>query len=429
MKTLQIGIIGLGNVGSGLIQIIQEQAESLSQKTGLKIEISKICSRKDRRKEFSGYAFTTDWKEISQDPNIDLVCELIGGTTEAWEIWKSCFENNKTLVTANKALLSERWDETFHLAKSKNLEIGIEASVCGAIPIIRTIKTSLVGDSMEGIWGILNGTTNFILSRMETLKESYSESLKIAQDLGFAEQDPTLDVEGIDAAHKISILSTLAFQEKVSHTSIPTRGITQIELKDIQNAHDLGFRIKLLAFAHQTNTGLSVQVEPVLIPLEHPLAHIMNEKNCILYKTKNAGIGLISGKGAGGIPTASSVLADVLFYGQRRVSGLIQTEKNHFEEAKLSHKGDQMIRAYFRFTTLNKAGVLSEIANTFGKKGISIAYVRQEDSSPSDQAEVILLTHEAKEKSIQESIQEFSIRKDLVSKIPTYLRLMDHLPS
>jgi homoserine dehydrogenase len=429
MKTLQIGIIGLGNVGSGLIQILQEQSESLSLKTGLKWEISKICSRTDRSKDFSQLSYTSNWKEITEDPKIDLVCELIGGTSEAWEIWQSCFHHQKTLITANKALLSEKWDDAFRLANSKQIEIGFEASVCGAIPIIRTIKTSLVGDSVEGIWGILNGTTNFILSRMETLKESYLESLKIAQELGFAEQDPTLDVEGIDAAHKISILSTLAFQEKVSHSLVPTRGIKEIDLKDIQNAHDLGFRIKLLAFANQSKEGLSVQVEPVLIPLEHPLAHIMNEKNCILFKAKNAGIGLISGRGAGGIPTASSVLADILFYGQRRISGLIQSEKNDFSKAKLSPKDDQMIRAYFRFTTLNKAGVLSEIANIFGKKSISIAYVKQEDSSPSDQAEVVLLTHEAKEKSIQESIQEFSIRKDLVSKSPTYLRLMDHLPS
>lgn len=332
-----------------------------------------------------------------------MILELVGGTDVAYSIVKQALKNGKTVITANKALLSQKGDELFSLAQEQGLEIGIEASVAGAIPVIRSIKSALCSDSFLSLYGILNGTTNFILSKMELEHLDYSEALRIAQDLGFAEKDPTFDVEGIDTAHKISILGSLAFSEKIPLQSIQIEGITKISKLDIQFASELGYRIKLLGLVRKLSHQIEARVQPVMIPVKHPFANIMNEMNAVYYQTVYAGPGMFVGKGAGSLPTASSVVSDVLYYGARRNKGLSR-EKNLFPQATISEANGSLVRYYLRFTTVDLPGVLSEISKVLGDHGISISSVRQNEAEK-EPVEVVVITHPATEEKIKKSLK------------------------
>lgn len=329
--------------------------------------------------------------------------ELVGGTDVAYSIVKEALKNGKTVITANKALLSQKGNELFSLAQEQGLEIGMEASVAGAIPVIRSIKSALGSDSFLSLYGILNGTTNFILSKMESEHLDYSEALRTAQELGFAEKDPTFDVEGIDTAHKISILGSLAFSEKIPLQSIQIEGITKISKLDIQFANELGYRIKLLGLVRKLSHRVEARVQPVMIPIKHPFANIMNEMNAVYYQTVYAGPGMFVGKGAGSLPTASSVVSDVLYYGARKNKGL-SPEKNLFPEATISEDNGSLVRYYLRFTTVDLPGVLSEISKVLGDHGISISSVRQNEAEK-EPVEVVVITHPTTEENIKKSLK------------------------
>ncbi|KAA1290222.1 homoserine dehydrogenase [Leptospira interrogans] len=408
MERIRIGLIGVGTVGSGVIEILKKESNKYLEKFGIELILSSVCTRtpekiKKELQSFPNCKLESDYQKLVTDPEIDMILELVGGTDIAYSIVKDALKFGKTVITANKALLSQKGDELFSFAQEKGLEIGIEASVAGAIPVIRSIKSSLGSDSFLSLYGILNGTTNFILSKMELENLDYSEALRIAQDLGFAEKDPTFDVEGIDTAHKISILGSLAFSEKIPLQSVQIEGITKISGLDIRFASELGYRIKLLGLVRKLSHKIEARVQPVMIPIKHPFANIMNEMNAVYYQTAYAGTGMFVGKGAGSLPTASSVVSDILYYGARRNKGIFQ-EKNIFPQAMISEANVSLVRYYLRFTTVDLPGVLSEISKVLGDHGVSISSVRQNETEK-EPVEVVVITHPATEESIKNSLK------------------------
>ncbi|EMP05381.1 homoserine dehydrogenase [Leptospira interrogans serovar Pyrogenes str. 200701872] len=422
MERIRIGLIGAGTVGSGVIEILKKESNKYLEKFGIELILSSVCTRtpekiKKELQSFPNCKLESDYQKLVTDPEIDMILELVGGTDIAYSIVKDALKFGKTVITANKALLSQKGDELFSFAQEKGLEIGMEASVAGAIPVIRSIKSSLGSDSFLSLYGILNGTTNFILSKMELENLDYSEALRIAQDLGFAEKDPTFDVEGIDTAHKISILGSLAFSEKIPLQSVQIEGITKISGLDIRFASELGYRIKLLGLVRKLSHKIEARVQPVMIPIKHPFANIMNEMNAVYYQTAYAGTGMFVGKGAGSLPTASSVVSDILYYGARRNKGIFQ-EKNIFPQAMISEANVSLVRYYLRFTTVDLPGVLSEISKVLGDHGVSISSVRQNETEK-EPVEVVVITHPATEENIKNSLK---IIDGLVSN-PYILRL------
>ncbi|EKO13405.1 homoserine dehydrogenase [Leptospira kirschneri] len=408
MERLRIGLIGAGTVGSGVIEILKKESSKYLEKFGIELILSSVCTRTPEkiRKELQSFPnckLESDYQKLVTDPEIDMILELVGGTDIAYSIVKDALKYGKTVITANKALLSQKGDELFSFAQEKGLEIGMEASVAGAIPVIRSIQSGLGSDSFLSLYGILNGTTNFILSKMELENLDYSEALRIAQDLGFAEKDPTFDVEGIDTAHKISILGSLAFSEKIPLQSVQIEGITKISGLDIRFASELGYRIKLLGLVRKLSHKIEARVQPVMIPIKHPFANIMNEMNAVYYQTVYAGAGMLVGKGAGALPTASSVVSDILYYGARRNKGISQ-EKNIFPQAMISEANISLVRYYLRFTTVDLPGVLSEISKALGDHGISISSVRQNETEK-EPVEVVVITHPATEENIKNSLK------------------------
>lgn len=427
MKKINIGLIGAGTVGSGLIQIIHDNLHSISSRSGLNINLSIICNRNlEKIKHLKNVKLTTNFLDVINSPDVDLVVELIGGTKDAYSIVKGALENKKTVVTANKALLSERGDEIFQLASRNNVEIGFEAAVGGAIPVIRTIKTSLVSEKIKSVYGILNGTTNFILSKMESDGQAYQTILKEAQKLGFAESDPTFDVEGIDTAHKISILGSLAFNQKINFDKIYVEGITNISNSDILFASSLGYRIKLIAYCKNVDGKIEARVQPTMVPLNHPLANVMNEMNAIYFQTSYSDSVVLVGKGAGSQPTASAVMADIIYYGTRRICLDIPQEINFFPKANFAEQSLSEVRYYLRFNTIDEPGVLAEISKILGRNNVSISYVRQNESKTAS-VEVAVLTHESREGDIRNSIYEIDQIKSIIEKPTVLIRLEDKI--
>ena len=416
MKTIKVGLIGAGTVGSGLIQIINEKSNVILNRSGVQIILHKVCdANPDISKKYPNISTTTKYTDITQDKEIDLVVELVGGTKIAYDIVKDALNSSKTVVTANKALLSEKGQELFSLAQKMKVEIGYEASVGGTIPIIRSIKTGLIANDFEGIYGILNGTTNFILSKMEEENLEYSTALKIAQDLGYAEKDPTFDVEGIDTAHKVSLLAGIAFGKKINIKDMYVEGISNISKSEIKTANSLGYRIKLLGICKIINGNIEARVQPTMLPLSHSLSSVRNEMNAIFLNTSYSGPLMFSGRGAGSLPTASAILSDIIFYASRIGNMDTFSENNIFPEAKITPHGQETGRYYIRFNTVDKPGVLAEISHHLGQKNVSISTVRQ-DESPEEPIEVIILTHKCKESELRSAIKEIDTLPIIQSK-------------
>ncbi|TGL56199.1 homoserine dehydrogenase [Leptospira ognonensis] len=426
MKQIRIGLVGAGVVGSNLLQLLEKNRQTIQTRNQLDLQVVAIATRTPSKiQHLTQIPISTDAKSIASREDVDIVVELVGGTEIASEVVHSALKNKKAVVTANKALLSEKGDELFQLAFENGVEIGYEAAVAGSIPIIRTLRDGLSSCEFEVICGILNGTTNFILTKMEEEDWDYGTALKVAQDLGFAESDPTFDVEGIDAAHKISLLASLAYRSKVPFSNLKVEGISKLKSIDIQASKSLGYRIKLLGISKITNGGILTKVHPTLVPLNHPLANVMNESNAVFYKTVEAGAGMVTGKGAGGLPTASAVLADLIYYGSRiRIQDKI-LENNSYPISKKSREQENKVRNYLRFSTLDKPGVLSEIARILGKNDISIASVQQKESEK-EPVNVIVVTHESNEGNFAQSLSEID-KASFIKEKTVAIRLLENL--
>ncbi len=399
MKSINAGLIGFGTIGSGVYHVLNENSELIKKRTGIDIRIKKICDLRIDilKKKLKDIEITDKWEEVVKDNEIDIIIELIGGIEPAKTIIIKAMENGKSVVTANKKLLAEKGADIFKTAGTSGARLGFEASVGGGIPCILSLRTGLVANRIRSIMGILNGTTNYILTGMKEQGLSFEEVLKDAQEKGFAEADPTFDVEGYDAGHKIALLSMLSYNKNVDFRSIPIEGITKISSLDIEYAHEMGYTIKLLGIAKMIGGKLDIRVHPAMISEKHPLASVRSEYNAVLFDGDMTDPVLLYGKGAGSNPTASAVISDVVQIAENRETKDMSLSIT--DEARYTDPADRISRYYVRIHTRDKPGILSKISGVFGKYDISIASVMQKESD-SDYVPLVIMTHAAPEDKI-----------------------------
>ncbi len=424
LKKVGIGIIGLGTVGEGVWGILNRKKEELLLRSGIEIEIIKVCDINRKKKnslKIPSQIFTDLWEEVVEDKRIGIIVELIGGLHPAKEIILSAIKKDKYIVTANKALLSEYGNEIWSEGR-----IFFEASVMSGVPVLKSIKEGLIANRIEKILGIINGTANYILTKMEEGK-TYETALKEAQRKGFAEADPALDVEGTDSAHKLSVLSYLSFGSWVSPKDILVEGITSLTPEDLRYAKELGYTIKLLAIGKRDNNSIELRVHPTLLPLSHPLSNVKEEFNALLIKGDEVGEITFGGKGAGSYPTASAIVSDIIesaksFVKREKFSRSISASPYSL---KVVSPSELVLPYYLRFNALDEPGVLSSISGILGKKGISIEQVSQKGRKKKGAVPIVMMTHEAKEKSIKEAIKEidklpFIKKKTLLLRVENF---------
>lgn len=414
MKEIQVGLIGFGTVGSGLAEVLVSQQQRLKKRTGLSIRLTKVADImiKELPPQFAGVALTNDANELFSDPDIDIVVELIGGIEPAKTFLLKAIAAGKHVVTANKALISQQGWEIFEAAAQKNVEVGFEASVGGGIPVIKALKEGLVANKIESIVGIMNGTANYILTRMTDEGIPFAEVLKDAQALGFAEADPTYDIEGIDTAHKLVILVMIAYGMRISLDDIAVEGITRIEPVDIQFAKEFGYRIKLLAISRNHGDHVEARVHPTMVPDEHLLASINGAFNAIHFTGDAVGNVLLYGQGAGKMPTGSAVAADVVDIARNIQAGSINRVPalsylpGTFVTRRISTMEELSCPYYFRISTRDEPGVLASIAGILSKNNISIESVIQKGRKQSGPVSIVMRTHTAQESSVKKALQE-----------------------
>ncbi len=415
-SVIHLGLAGLGTVGSGLIKIIQENNEWITRRLGKSLKVKTIMVRDlDKPRNVApspDTVFTTSMDDLLNDPDIDIVVELAGGIEFPRALITRALQAGKPVVTANKALLAEHGPELFELAASKNLGLYYEASVAGGIPIIQTLKESLAGNKIKTITGILNGTANFIMSEMSEKGEDFGTVLAKAQNKGYAEADPTLDIEGIDAAHKLVILIRLAYGLDYPMNRLTVEGISKVEQFDICLARDFGYRIKLLAQVRDKSGLLHAGVYPALLRQDHILAKVDGPFNSVLLEGNAVGPVMLYGQGAGDLPTGSAVMADILALARTNCipnnTGFLEAR---LPQAQILAPELTVFRHYFRFTVLDRPGVMASIAGVMGEYNISIAQVVQRQCAPDNGVPIVFLTHSAQMQNVTaalEAIKKFS---------------------
>ena len=423
MKTLKVGKLGCGVVGSQIARLLVENKSDLTSRAGANLELVKVAVKniKTKREGIPSNLLTDDAKSIVNDPEIDLIIEVIGGITPAKELILAAIKNGKSVVTANKALLAQAGAELYAAADNANVDLYYEAAVAGAIPILRPLRESLVGDQVLRIMGIVNGTTNYILTKMDESGTAFEDALKQAQALGFAEADPTADVEAIDAASKAAILAGLAFHSRVSDSDVYREGITKITSTDVKVAKAMDMVIKLLAIAELTPEGeISVRVHPALLSRTHPLASVRESFNAVFVEAKSAGQLMFYGKGAGGEPTASAILGDLVAVARHKVSGGIGPKESDYADLKIAKIGQTKTRYLIRLNVADKPGVLESVAHIFASHGVSIQTVRQ--TGAGDKAELIVMTHSSTESALSETVKDLS-KLSAVTDVASVLRV------
>ena len=427
MKPLKIGLLGIGTVGGGTFDVLTRNAEEISRRAGRPITITHVADKNLTlaNQVVAGRAVVTeDAMSIVKNPDIDVVIELIGGYGIAKAVILEAISNGKHVVTANKALLALHGNEIFAAARAKGVIVAFEAAVAGGIPIIKALREGLVANRIEWIAGIINGTTNFILSEMRSKGASFADVLKVAQAKGYAEADPTFDIEGVDAGHKVSILAAIAFGIPLSFDKAHVEGITQIEAIDIRYAEEMGYRIKLLGIARRRETGIELRVHPTLIPSKRLIANVEGVMNAVLVKGDAVGATLYYGAGAGASPTASAVIADLV-----DVARLIDTDASHrvpylaFQHDKIGSEpvlsiDDVETSYYLRLRVDDKPGVLADITRVLADNHISIdAMVQKEPEEGEAQTDIILLTHETIEKNVKRAIAAIEAQPTTGAKV------------
>lgn len=419
-----VGIIGAGTVGGGVIHILLNSKEHIYRQTGINIELKHIVEiKQELLKEFDlgNVKTSTDVESLLKNPEVDVVCELIGGIEPAKTIITQALRSGKHVVTANKMLLAKYGEELCEIAQESGKELRYEASVGGVIPIIKTITEVLPTNHIEAIYGIVNGTCNYILSKMTLENLDFQTALKEAQSNGYAETPPDLDIEGYDTAHKCQILATLSFGTRVKLDNIYVEGITKITHSDVQYAGEMGYVIKLLAIVKRANGEIDARVHPCLVPKNHLLASVWNELNAIYVESNYAGPTLYYGKGAGRFPTATAVLSDILTIARRKNSKPIPPF-NYFRNMPVRDIGLLKSRYYLRFTTKDYPGVLGQICTILGKHKVSISSCHQKETlhyHEEQPVHVVIMTHESLESSIQLAVSEIDKLECIVE--PTHL--------
>ena len=426
--TIKLGLVGTGTVGGGCIDILHNHREDFKRRLGVDMELVRVCSRNPEQAEAHGVSdlFTDDFNDILNDPEIDIVIELIGGTTVARDIVLGALNAGKNVVTANKALMATYGEEVMDLAREKNLEVGFEASVGGGIPIIQPLKHSLISNEITSVMGIVNGTTNYMLSRMVDDGLSYDDALAEAQAKGFAEADPTADVDGFDAAAKIAILASIAFNSRVKLGDVYTEGIRHITQLDMDTADDMGYVIKLLALAHRTPEGIDVRVHPTMLPKTHQMAMVNGVYNAIYVTGDAVGETMFFGEGAGAGPAAAAVMGDVLevarhmTLGVPPVVGCTCTDNLPIVSMEQLHT-----KYYIRFAVADRSGVLASMAGVFAKHGVSVRSVVQRGSAEHETVNLSYVTHTASEASVRRVLEEIGQLDDVLRAEPSVIRVED----
>lgn len=434
MRTIQLGILGLGNVGSGAFQILRDRAASISARVGAHVRVRKILVRdpgRAREVDVDANLLTTDAQEILQDPEIDVVVELIGGLEPARAYVLRAIEQGKHVVTANKALLAAHGDEIFEAAAHRHVTVFFEGSVAGGIPIVRALREGLASDQIQSLVGIINGTSNFILDSMTRGGATYADALADAQAKGFAEADPTLDVSGGDAAHKLALLSLVSFGVRVDADAIPTEGIDQLTVHDIRAAKELGFVIKSLAIADLGEDGRPcLRVHPTMVPRDHILAGVKGSYNAVKVFSHDLGSSLYYGPGAGMLPTGVAVVSDIIevcrdiatsddadFSGEHAASRGVKP-------VELAPMGDVLCANYLCFFVDNRTGVLGDVASCLGRHGVSIKSMTQDTPDDGVHMNMRIITDPVRESSVLAALAELGANPEKVGPA-TRIRILD----
>jgi len=416
MREIKVGLIGFGTVGSGVVRILQKNSRLIEKRMGARLVLNRIADidlKSDRGVKLRPGVLTRKAEDVIEDPEIDIVVELVGGIEPAKSFILRAIQNKKHIVTANKALLALHGDEIFREAQRFGVDVNFEGSVGGGIPLIRSIKEGLVANQIDSIFGILNGTSNYILSKMTDEGRDFKEVLREAQERGYAEADSTYDVEGIDAAHKLAILIRLAFGTPLRFDEIFIGGISEITPLDIQFSREFGYRIKLLAIAKMDGGEIEARVHPTMIPEGHLLSTVEGVFNAIYIKGDAVGPTLFYGQGAGRMPTGSAVVSDLVELGRNvlvRASGrrvpLLSFQESAIERIPLKKMDDVVMPFYMRFSALDRPRVLSKISGILGKNNISISAVIQKGRQVNGAVPIVMMTHEAREKNVHRALKE-----------------------
>ena len=431
LRTVNVGLIGLGTVGGGVARTILSHHDRYLDAYNIDLKIARACGLVWEQAEAAGITpeqFTSDWHDVVSDENVDIVVELIGGEHPATEIYEAAFAAGKHVVTANKALLGRHVEAFARAAREHGVQLKCEASCGGGIPIVSTLERDLVGNEILTIAGILNGTTNYILSRMEAEGADYADVLADAQAKGYAEADPSADVDGFDAASKTAILASIGFSSRVTTDDVYQQGIRTISAEDISVAHDLGYTIKLLGIARNTAEGVDVRVHPTMIPLDHQLAKVSGAMNAVYVVGDAVGETMFYGAGAGSFPTASAVVGDILTLSEQISRGVAPLpESEPFSRNKPIRSMDELeTKYYIRLRVADRVGALAEAVDVFAKHDISISLINQleDGNSDSNACSVIFLTHKALEKNVQDAAAALAA-SDCVSEVANVLRIED----
>ena len=433
MRAIGVGLIGWGTVGCGVIDVLRENASEIECRLGMPIELRRVADLDlDRPRPVSVPAdmLTARVEDILEDPEIQIVVELIGGLGAARSIISKALESGKYVVTANKALLAHAGNELFDIARRNGRSIGFEASVAGGIPLIKSLREGLAGNRIDRILGILNGTANYILTRMTDENISFDEALRAAQSNGYAEADPTLDIEGTDAAHKLAIASAISFGSPIQFDRVFTEGISRIDPLDIRFGEEFGYQLKLLAIARSVDHRLEMRVHPTFIPANHVLASVKGAYNAVHIHGNAVGNIMLYGLGAGMMPTGSAVVSDLIDIARDIVCNTparvapLGFQQDRLKPLEIKPISEVSTCYYFRFAAVDRPGVLSKIAGILGSHEISIAAVIQKGREVEGAVPIVMITHEAIEKNVRNALTEMG-RLDVVLARPQLIRIED----
>ncbi|MEP7054520.1 MAG: homoserine dehydrogenase [Actinomycetota bacterium] len=423
VRNLKIALLGCGVVGTEVVRLLHDNAHDLTNRVGATLEIAGIAVRQPAKKRnlpIDAALFTADAIGLVARDDIDIVVEVIGGIEPARSLILSALGAGKSVVTANKALLATDGPTIYNAAEAGKADLYFEASVAGGIPLLRPMRESLAGDRIHRVLGIVNGTTNFILSRMEETGTSFAEALDEATALGYAEADPSADVDGYDAAAKAAILSSLAFHTRITADDVHREGIADVTAADIASAKAMGYTVKLLAICERDGDSVSVRVHPAMIPSTHPLAAVREAFNAVFVEAAAVGQLMFYGRGAGGSPTASAVLGDIVAVARHRLSGTTGAGESAYAQLRVSPMGETVTRYHVSLDVADKSGVLARIATAFAEHDVSIRSVRQEGHG--DDATLVIVTHRATDAALSSTIDELR-GLDVVRAVASVMRV------
>jgi len=433
MRKINVGLLGCGTVGTGVAKILIENKDVIRSRVGADLNLKYVADiemQKDRRIRFDDGVFINDAYKVVDDPDIDIIIEMIGGEGIARDLILRAIDNGKQVVTANKALLAVHGNAIFKAAMEQGVDLAFEASVGGCMPIIKSLRESLVGNHIKSMAGILNGTCNYILSRSTDDGSSFEAVLAEAQKKGFAEADPTIDIEGIDTAHKLAILTSLAYGMEINFKDIYIEGIANIAPMDIDFAGQFGYKIKLLAISKDVGNAVDARVHPTMIPFDNPLSSVGGALNAITISGDAIGDMMLYGYGAGMMPTASAVVGDIVDLARNLLTGssgrvpLLSYQINNIRKIPVIPVDEITTHYYFRFSALDRPGVLSKISGILGDYEISIKSVHQKGRKTKGSVPIVMLTHLAKEAGVKKALSEIS-NLDVVSDKPVLIRIED----